>query len=89
MNTGKLVRLNRLFAHSSRRLCSVAVDHFMIYQTGMPEGLRDIPAALRAIVKAKPDAITMQIGMAKKQPNAPKSQGPPRVSPATSITQAV
>jgi fructose-bisphosphate aldolase, class I len=65
MNTGKLVRLNRLFAHSSRRLCSVAVDHFMIYQTGMPEGLRDIPAALRAIVKGKPDAITMQIGMAK------------------------
>jgi class I fructose-bisphosphate aldolase len=65
MNTGKLVRLNRIFAHSSGRLCSVAVDHFMIYQAGMPEGLRDIPAALKAIVKGKPDAITMQIGMAR------------------------
>jgi class I fructose-bisphosphate aldolase len=43
----------------------VAVDHFMGYQAGMPEGLRDIPAALAAIVKGKPDAITMQIGIAK------------------------
>jgi fructose-bisphosphate aldolase, class I len=65
MNTGKLVRLNRIFAHSSGRLCSVAVDHFMIYQDGLPEGLRDIPAALKAIVKGKPDAITMQVGMAR------------------------
>ena len=37
----------------------------MIYQEGMPEGLRDIPLSLKAIVKGKPDAITMQIGMAK------------------------
>ena len=43
MNTGKLVRLNGIFAHSSGRLCSVAVDHFMIYQEGLPEGLRDMP----------------------------------------------
>jgi len=32
MNTGKLVRLNRLFSHSSGRLCSVAIDHFITYQ---------------------------------------------------------
>jgi fructose-bisphosphate aldolase, class I len=66
MNTGKLVRLNRIFAHSSGRLCSVAVDHFMIYQEGLPEGLRDMHVALKAIVKGKPDAITMHIGMARK-----------------------
>ncbi len=65
MNTGKLVRLNRIFGHSSGRLCSVAVDHFMGYQDGLPPGLRDIPAALKAIVKGRPDAITMQIGMAR------------------------
>ena len=41
MNTGKLVRLNRIFAHNSGRLCSVAVDHFTIYQDGLPEGLKD------------------------------------------------
>jgi class I fructose-bisphosphate aldolase len=64
MNTGKRVRLNRLFAHSSGRLCSAAVDHFMIYQDGIPAGLRDMPATLKMIVKGKPDAVTMQIGMA-------------------------
>lgn len=65
MSTGKLVRLNRIFAHASGRLCSVAVDHFMTYQVGMPAGLRDVPAAIKALVKGRPDAITMQIGMAR------------------------
>jgi class I fructose-bisphosphate aldolase len=65
MNTGKLVRLNRIFAHASGRLCSVAVDHFMAYQDSLPTGLRDVPAAIKAIVKGRPDAITMQIGMAR------------------------
>jgi class I fructose-bisphosphate aldolase len=64
MNTGKLVRLNRIFAHNSGRLCSVAVDHFMIYSHGLPEGLRDVPATLKAVVKGRPDAVTMHIGMA-------------------------
>lgn len=64
MNTGKMVRLNRLFSHSSRRLCSVAVDHFIGYQDGLPAGLRDVPATLKALVKGKPDAITMHIGFA-------------------------
>jgi class I fructose-bisphosphate aldolase len=65
MNTGKLVRMNRLFAHSSGRLCSVAVDHFMIYQDGLPEGLHDVKATLKAVLKGRPDAVTMQIGFAK------------------------
>ncbi len=65
MNTGKLVRLNRIFGHASGRLCSVAVDHFMLYQAGLPEGLRDLPTTLKAVVKGRPDAVTMQIGMAK------------------------
>jgi class I fructose-bisphosphate aldolase len=43
----------------------VAVDHFMGYTDGIPAGLRDVPAALKAIVKGRPDAITMQIGMAR------------------------
>ena len=61
MNTGKLVRLNRIFGHASGRLCSVAVDHFMIYQNGVPAGLRDMAGTLKAVVKGKPDAVTMQI----------------------------
>ncbi len=65
MNTGKLVRLNRIFSHSSGRLCSVAVDHFIGYQEGLPPGLRDVPGTLKALVKGRPDAITMHIGFAK------------------------
>jgi fructose-bisphosphate aldolase, class I len=65
MNLGKLIRLNRLFAHPSGRLCSVAVDHFVGYHEAMPPGLRNLPATLKAIVAATPDAITMQKGTAK------------------------
>jgi class I fructose-bisphosphate aldolase len=64
MNIGKLVRLNRLFAHPSGRLCSVAVDHFIGYAAGLPDGLRQIRATLAAIVAAKPDAVTMHKGIA-------------------------
>jgi fructose-bisphosphate aldolase, class I len=64
MNTGKLVRLNRLFSHPSGRLCSVAVDHFIGYDTGLPAGLRHISPTLAAIVAGKPDAITMHKGIA-------------------------
>ena len=45
MNVGKLVRMNRIFSHSSGRLCSVAVDHFIGYGHGLPDGLRRIAAA--------------------------------------------
>jgi fructose-bisphosphate aldolase, class I len=65
MNTGKLVRLNRIFGHASGRLCSVAIDHFMIYAEGLPEGLRDLPGTLKLLVKGRPDAVTMHIGVAR------------------------
>ena len=64
MSIGKLVRLNRLFAHPSGRLCSVAVDHFIGYGDGLPAGLRHIRPTLAAVMAAKPDAITMHKGMA-------------------------
>jgi fructose-bisphosphate aldolase, class I len=62
---GKQIRLNRLFSHPSGRLCSVAVDHFVGYQEALPEGLRDLPAALAALVAGRPDAVTMQVGVAR------------------------
>jgi class I fructose-bisphosphate aldolase len=65
MSVGKKVRLNRLFSHVSGKFCSVAIDHFVGYQAGMPEGLRDLPAIIKALVAEKPDAMTMQIGVAK------------------------
>ena len=64
MGLGKQVRLNRLFSHPSGRFSSVAVDHFIGYQDGLPAGLRDMPAALAAIVAGGPDAVTMHKGVA-------------------------
>lgn len=64
MNTGKRIRMNRLFSNPSGRLCSVAVDHFIGYAEGLPDGLRDIRPTLAAIVAAEPDAVTMHKGIA-------------------------
>ncbi len=64
MNTGKLVRMNRLFSDPSAKLCSIAVDHFMVYNMGLPPGLRSIEQTIDDIVAGKPDAITMHKGMA-------------------------
>jgi class I fructose-bisphosphate aldolase len=65
MNLAKQIRLNRLFAHPSKRLCSVAVDHFIGYQKGMHEGLVNLPATLEKIMRGAPDAVTMHKGIAK------------------------
>lgn len=64
MNTGKLVRLNRIFSHPSGRLCSVAVDHFIGYAEGLPDGLRRIRSTLAEIAAGGPDAVTMHKGIA-------------------------
>ncbi len=64
MNVGKQVRMNRLFSHSSGRFLSVAVDHFIGYDAGFPNGLRQIGPTLEAIVAGRPDAVTMHKGIA-------------------------
>jgi fructose-bisphosphate aldolase, class I len=61
---GKTTRLNRLFRHPSGRFCSIAVDHFIGYQDGLPAGLRDLAATIQAVVAGEPDAITMHKGVA-------------------------
>jgi class I fructose-bisphosphate aldolase len=66
MGLGKQVRMNRLFSHPSGRLCSVAVDHFIGYGAGLPDGLRRIGPTLAAIVSARPDAVTMHKGIAAR-----------------------
>jgi class I fructose-bisphosphate aldolase len=65
MDLAKQIRLNRIFSHPSGRLCSVAIDHFIGYQKGLPKGLINVPKAIRQLVAGKPDAITMLKGMAK------------------------
>lgn len=66
MNLGKATRLNRLFSHPSGKFFSVAIDHFIGYNITLPEELYDINDTIARIVTGKPDAITMQIGIAKK-----------------------
>lgn len=64
MNIGKQIRINRLFAHPSKRLCSVAIDHFLMYGLGLPDGLKHLHATLSAVAEAQPDAITIHKGVA-------------------------
>ncbi|HOW71376.1 MAG TPA: aldolase [Phycisphaerae bacterium] len=63
MGIGKRIRLNRLFSHPSGRLCSVAVDHFIGYGEGIPDGLRRVRRTLAALVEGAPDAVTMHRGI--------------------------
>ena len=64
MGLGKQIRLSRIFANPSGNLCSVAIDHFMGYQAGIPAGLRDLGATLAAVMAGQPDAVTMHKGSA-------------------------
>jgi class I fructose-bisphosphate aldolase len=65
MSIGKLIRLNRIFAHPSGRLCSVAVDHFIGYGSlTAGGGLWSLPAALEKIMAGNPSAVTMSKGTA-------------------------
>ena len=65
MNQAKLTRLNRLFAHPSGRFCSVAIDHFIGYQRGLPDGLTNLKQTLAQVAAGTPDAVTMMKGPAR------------------------
>jgi DhnA family fructose-bisphosphate aldolase class Ia len=65
MELGKAIRLARLFGHASGRFCSVAIDHFIGYQAGLPAGLRDLRSTLQTLVAGRPDAVTMHVGVAR------------------------
>jgi fructose-bisphosphate aldolase, class I len=65
MDLGKTVRIQRIFSHPSGRLCSVAVDHFIGYQKGLPQGLTHMADAVAKLMAARPDAVTMLKGVAK------------------------
>lgn len=81
MDLGKKIRLSRIFSHSTGRLCSVAVDHFVGYSGGMPAGLADLPKTLAQIIAGRPDAVTMFKGTAM-------GCWPPHAGKAALIVQA-
>jgi len=64
MDLAKRTRLNRIFANPSGRLCSIALDHGLGYQTGFPAGLANVPATLAKLMPERPDAVTIMKGMA-------------------------
>jgi len=65
MNIGKQIRMNRIFAHPSGRLCSVAVDHFVGYgKLTAGGGLSNLSTALAKIAAGRPGAVTMSKGTA-------------------------
>src|ERR1700722_9332578 len=65
MNIGKQIRMSRIFAHPSGRLCSVAVDHFVGYgKLTAGGGLSNLSTAMAKIAAGHPGAVTMSKGTA-------------------------
>ncbi len=65
MGLGTQIRLARLFAHPSRNLFGVAVDHFVGYGNAREGGLSNLPQAVERCLTAAPDTMTMTPGTAK------------------------
>jgi DhnA family fructose-bisphosphate aldolase class Ia len=63
VNPSKLPRLNRLF-RSSGNCLDVAIDHGVFNEHSFLDGLRDMPAVVRALADAGADAIQTNIGQA-------------------------
>jgi fructose-bisphosphate aldolase, class I len=61
----KSARLNRLFNSRSGRCFDVAVDHGFFNQPGFLQGIEDMPAVIRTLVDAAPDAIQLTVGQAR------------------------
>ena len=64
MGLGKQIRMNRIFANPSGNLCSVAIDHYIGYQAGIPAGLQNLRNTLASVMAGPPDAVTMHKGTA-------------------------
>lgn len=63
---GKAVRLNRILGANNQRVLTVAVDHMINYPVGFPKGLRQMEDTLAKIIEGKPDALTMNKGIAMR-----------------------
>ncbi len=69
------VRLNRFLAADGRCL-DVAIDHGVFNEHAFLDGLEDMPAVVRALVEAGPDAIQMNIGQADVLQSIPGPRKP-------------
>ncbi|MEY9783909.1 class I fructose-bisphosphate aldolase [Sinorhizobium fredii] len=62
MRNNRKVRMNRLFGNG--RCLDVAIDHGVCNEPSFLDGLVNMPAVVRALVDARPDAIQMNYGQA-------------------------
>jgi class I fructose-bisphosphate aldolase len=59
------IRLRRLFDPGSGRCLDVAVDHGFFGEGSFLRGIEDLPAAVRTLAEAGPDAIQLTVGQAR------------------------
>lgn len=64
IESSKQFRMNRLFNAKSNRCFDVAVDHGFFNEGAFLAGIEDLPAAVRTLVEAAPDAIQLTVGQA-------------------------
>ena len=74
MRDNRKVRMNRLFGNG--RCLDVAIDHGVCNEPSFLEGLEDMPAVVKALVDAKPDAIQMNYGQADLLQDLPGKDKP-------------
>ncbi|WP_080761347.1 class I fructose-bisphosphate aldolase [Rhizobium rhizogenes] len=68
MRSNSKVRMNRLF--NGGRCLDVAIDHGVCNEPSFLSGLEDMPAVVKTLVEAAPDAIQMNYGQADLLQNA-------------------
>lgn len=68
-------RLNRLFA-TDGKCFDVAVDHGFFGERAFLDGIEDMPAVVRTLVEAAPDAIQLSIGQAPLLQSIPGKHKP-------------
>ncbi|EPF00306.1 class I fructose-bisphosphate aldolase [Rhizobium grahamii] len=74
MRDNRKVRMNRLFGNG--RCLDVAIDHGVCNEPSFLDGLENMPAVLKALVDAKPDAIQMNYGQADLLQDLPGKDKP-------------
>lgn len=72
----KSYRMNRLFRAGSGRCFDVAVDHGFFNEGGFLSGIEDLPAAVRVLADAGPDAIQLTVGQARLLQELPGKDRP-------------
>ena len=75
-SVGKIIRMGQLVNAESEYTVTVAIDHGL---GGMVDGIDNLEPALEKIIAAKPDAIIMSMGVAKRFGHLFSGRGKPSI----------